>query len=115
MLNKKNVTLAVASGLTLAAAGAAVAGGSADTTFDSVYTQLKDWLNGSLGKVLAGAFVLVGVIAGVARQSLMGFAVGVGAGVGLFNIGTIIDSLFTATLAHAPAATEAVQMLNGLN
>lgn len=89
--------------------------GTGGTEFDGVWTTLTDWMEGTLGKIAAGAMILVGIIAGVARQSLMAFAVGIGGGVGLYNAPTIIDNVMTATLEHVPAATQAVITLsNGL-
>lgn len=89
--------------------------GTGGTEFDTVWTTLTDWMEGTLGKIAAGAMILVGIIAGVARQSLMAFAVGIGGGVGLYNAPTIIDNVMTATLENAPAATQAVITLsNGL-
>ncbi len=75
-----------------------LASAGADATFNAALTQISGWLSGSLGKLISVALVAVGIIAGIARQSLMGFAVGIGAGLGLANASTIIDGLFTATL-----------------
>ena len=88
--------------------------GTGGTEFDTVWTTLTDWMQGTLGKIAAGAIVLVGIIAGVARQSIMAFAVGVGGGIGLYNTPTIIDNIMTATLANVPAATGLFQLTNGL-
>lgn len=85
-----------------------VLAGTGGTEFASVWTTLSDWMQGTLGKIASGAMILVGIIAGVARQSLMAFGVGIGGGVGLYNTPTIIDNVMTATLDHIPAATEAV-------
>ncbi|MEZ9922388.1 TraA family conjugative transfer protein, partial [Vibrio breoganii] len=52
----------------------------------------------SLGKGIAIAFVMVGIVMGVVRQSLMAFAIGVGAALGLNYTPTIIGNLFTAIL-----------------
>jgi conjugal transfer pilus assembly protein TraA len=40
--------------------------------------QISDYMQGSLGKVLIGLIVLVGLAAAVVRQSLMSLAVAVG-------------------------------------
>ncbi len=89
--------------------------GAGGTEFDDVWTTLTDWMQGTLGKIAAGAMILVGIIAGVARQSLMAFAVGVGGGVGLYNAPTVVDNIITATLAHAPTLTGAATTIsNGL-
>ncbi|MCG8026309.1 MAG: hypothetical protein JAZ02_20410 [Candidatus Thiodiazotropha endolucinida] len=102
-------------GLVLCVAAAPAMAGTGGTEFADVWTTLTDWMQGTLGKIAAGAMILVGIIAGVARQSLMSFAVGVGGGIGLYNTPTIIDNMMTATLENAPAATQAVVTIsNGL-
>jgi len=63
-----------------------------------VYTDLTAWIQGNVGKVASLAMMLVGFIGGIARQSLMSFAVGVGGGLGLYNAPSIIDTVFNATL-----------------
>lgn len=94
-------------------AGTSTANGA--DAFQGVWTFLSDTMKGSLGRVAAGAMVLVGIIAGVARQSLMGFAVGTGAGVGVYAAPGVIEDMVSATLAAAPAATSAVLSIsNGL-
>ncbi|MNR61589.1 hypothetical protein D3C85_1833820 [compost metagenome] len=58
-------------------------------------------MQGTLGRVVAGSMVLVGIVSGIVRQSIMSFATGVGGGVGLYNTPTIIESIMTATLPVA--------------
>jgi len=65
-----------------------------------VYTSLTEWTKGSVGKVISMGMILVGIVGGIARQSLMAFATGIGGGLGLYNADTIIDTVFNATL-HA--------------
>lgn len=72
--------------------------GTNSSEFNAVYTLLTNWMQGSLGKLIASAFIVVGLIAGVLRNSLMGFAVGVAAGLGLFTAPGIINAVVTATL-----------------
>ncbi len=72
--------------------------GTGGTAFDAVWNTLKDWTQGTLGRIIAGAMVIVGLVAGIARQSLMGFALGVGGGMGLYNTPTVIESVMSATL-----------------
>lgn len=74
------------------------AAGTGTGPFDTVWTMIVTWTQSGLGRVIAGTLVLVGIVAGIARQSLMAFATGIGAGIGLYNMPTIIDSIFTATL-----------------
>ena len=77
----------------LAHAGASIGG-----PLDDVYTTLTTWTQGSIGKVVMLSFILVGVVAGIARQSLLAFAVGIGAGLGTYNAPVIVDTVFTAVL-----------------
>lgn len=96
-------------------AGAQNNGTTGATAFDTVWEWLSDAMSGSLGRVAAGAMILVGVVAGIARQSIMGFAVGVGAGIGLYSSPMVIDAMMTATLAHAADATQAITSItNGM-
>ena len=99
LANKKEVAITVALmvALFLAMAGSLHAG-AGGTEFDDVWTTIKDWTQGSLGRVVAGAMVLIGIASGIARQSLMAFALGVGGGIGLFYAPTVLESILSATL-----------------
>ena len=74
--------------------------GTGGDEFSDVWTTIKDWTQGTLGRVVAGSMILVGIISGVARQSLMAFAIGIG----LYNAPTIIESILTATVPEGGAA-----------
>ncbi|MGR5178821.1 TraA family conjugative transfer protein [Vibrio mediterranei] len=69
-----------------------------DATFDTWVTQMTDWLEGSLGKGIAIGFVLIGIVVGMAQQSLMSFAIGVGAALGLNYTPSIMTGMFGAAL-----------------
>lgn len=71
---------------------------TSDNTFSSFTDQLTKWIEGSLGKGIAIAFVIVGIITGIARSSLMAIAIGMGAALGLSLTPTVIEKIFTATL-----------------
>lgn len=75
--------------------------GSGGGAFDDVWLTIKDWTQGTLGRVIAGSMILVGVVGGIARQSLMAFAMGIGGGMGLYNAPTVVESIMSATLEHA--------------
>lgn len=85
-----------AAALTLAPE-AAVAG-TGGTEFQATYDMLISWMTGLLGRIIAIAFIIVGLIAGVARQSILSFAIGIAAGLGLFMAPDIIDAVVSATL-----------------
>lgn len=89
--------------------------GTGGQPFDTVWQNLKDWMQGTLGRIICAAFVLVGLIAGVARQSMMAFAIGLSAGFGLYYTPDIIESIVTATLPHGHWMLSAAhQLSNGL-
>jgi conjugal transfer pilus assembly protein TraA len=72
--------------------------GTGGEAFDDVWSTLTDWTQGSLGRIIAGSMVLVGIVGGIARQSLMAFALGVGGVMGLYNTPTVVESVLSATL-----------------
>lgn len=82
----------------------ALVAGTGGTEFDNVWTWLVDVTQGTLGRILAGSMVLVGVVGGIARQSLMAFATGIGGALGLNYAPDIIDAVMSATInvAHLP-------------
>lgn len=83
--------------LVLLYAAAAHAGTGGGDGFDSVWAAISEYLKGTMGRVLVGLIVIVGVAAGVVRQSLMSFAVAVGAAIGLFYSPEIIEGIITST------------------
>ncbi|EWY35819.1 hypothetical protein N825_34220 [Skermanella stibiiresistens SB22] len=88
--------------------------GTGGSAFDDVYTTIKDWTSGYLGKSIALGLVLYGVGAGVAKQSLGGFATGMGGGVGLNYAPDVVESVVSATLPVAQASAEAMQLVVGV-
>ena len=84
-------------GLLLAAPDMALAG-AGGAEFQGAYDMLTGWMTGILGRIIAITFIVVGLVAGVMRQSIMGFVVGIAAGLGVFVAPDIIDNIVTATL-----------------
>lgn len=82
--------------------------------FEDVWMTVKDWTQGTLGRVIAGAMILVGIIGGIARQSLMSFALGIGGGIGLYNAPDIIERIVGATIAQVPVVESVARLSNGL-
>jgi conjugal transfer pilus assembly protein TraA len=80
------------------AISATATAGTTGTEFSALYTLLTGWMTGFLGRVVAVIFIIIGVIAGAARQSIMGFVLGIAAGVGMFLAPAIVDGVVTATL-----------------
>lgn len=89
--------------------------GTGGTEFDDIWTTITDWTQGTLGRIIAGSMILVGIVGGIARQSIMAFAMGIGGGVGLYNSPTVVEAIMTATLESAEKmAPAAIQISNGL-
>lgn len=106
------VTLGVlafaAAGMALAATGGgAVDGGTGGSDIlQSVYNLLQSAVTGSVGKVLVLLLIVIGIAGGMFRGSLTAFALGVGAGIGLYFAPTVINAIFSATvMPHAIAAS----------
>ena len=84
-------------GLMLAAPETVLAG-AGGAEFQGAYDMLTGWMTGILGRIIAITFIVVGLVAGVMRQSIMGFVVGIAAALGAFVAPDIIDNIVTATL-----------------
>lgn len=82
--------------------------GTGGDAFTDVSDTLKDWTQGTLGRIVAGAMVLVGIVGGIARQSLMAFALGIGGGMGLYNTPTVVESVMSATLPVVASTQEVI-------
>jgi len=82
--------------------------GGGGAAFTDVWDTIVEWTQGTLGRIIAGGMVIVGIVAGIARQSLMAFALGIGGGMGLYNTPTVIESILTSTLPVVAPATEAL-------
>lgn len=101
-LNRQNMKSVLAAAAIIAlGVTAAHATGTEQAGFSAVWTTITDYMQGSLGRVLVGLIVIVGVAAAVVRQSLMVFAVAVGAAIGLFYSPDIIEGMMSSTEAVA--------------
>lgn len=98
-------------------AGSVIAGQGGDE-FSAVYDTLVDWSQGTLGRIIAIAMILVGLVAGVVRQSIMAVVIGVAGGMALYNAPTVIEAIMTANpsvTATSAAFADAVKLLaNGM-
>jgi conjugal transfer pilus assembly protein TraA len=77
-----------------------------DTTFDNTWNTMQGWLQGSLGRVLSATFITIGLVYGAARQSVMGFATGAGAGIGMNTAPGVIGQIVGASLPTVAAARD---------
>lgn len=95
--------------------------GTTGTEFQIVYDTLTDWVNGYLGRTIAFSFLILGLMVGIARQSLIAIAVSGACGFGLLIAPTVLDNILSATVTDetfvmadvvAPAAPAAMIGVN---
>jgi conjugal transfer pilus assembly protein TraA len=79
-------------------APALVQAGTGGTEFNSLYTLMTGWMQGTMGRLIAVATGTLGILAGMYRGSLMLGLSGIGAAVMMFFLPTIIGGIVTATL-----------------
>ena len=72
--------------------------GTGGTEFDDVWDELEGWAEGALGRVISVGLLVVGLAAGIVRQSIMAAVPAAGAGLALSIGPGVIDDMFTATL-----------------
>lgn len=104
---KKYAGAAVTVGLAALVMSSTAFAGSGGEALEDVWIEISDFTQGTLGRIIAGLMVVVGLGAGIMRQSLMGFVSGVGAGIGLYNTPTVLDALVGATVPLAEVAHKA--------
>lgn len=75
-----------------------VQAGTGGTEFNSLYTLMTGWMQGTMGRLIAVATGTLGILAGMFRGSLMLGLSGIGAAVMMFFLPTIIAGIVTATL-----------------
>lgn len=75
------------------AAGATSAFAASDSDFEEVFQLLADWSQGSLGKLVSLAAVIVGVGIGIVRQSIMAAVIGIAMAVVVQYAPTIIGNI----------------------
>lgn len=72
--------------------------GTGGTEFNSAYTTLTGWLQGDLGRLLAAALLIVGLVIGVTRQSIMAAVPAIACGLVATVAPTIIGAVVTANI-----------------
>lgn len=72
--------------------------GTGTGPLDTVYTTFMGWTEGNMGRLIAAIFAIVGIVAGIARQSIIAFVMCFGVAIGFANLQAILSSVMTATL-----------------
>ena len=93
--------------------GSAMAG-TGGSEFDQVYDTLIDWMQGTLGRIIAITMLFVGIAYGVVRQSIIAAVVFVASGLVLYNAQAVIEAVMTATVVSADKVALVASLSNGL-
>lgn len=64
----------------------------------NMFSNLAYYTQTSVGKIITLLIIVAGLAAGIMRQSLWAFVLGVGGGLGLYNSPDIVVTLFPAML-----------------
>ena len=89
--------------------------GTQGTEFDTVYTTIVGWAQGTLGKIIALAMFVTGAAVGVVRQSLLAAVPAIGGALALYAAPTVIGNIMTATIhgtSHVLPAAVSLGLMN---
>jgi conjugal transfer pilus assembly protein TraA len=96
MKQSRFLKLAVVATVATIATTAALAG--SDTTFSTTATKVKDWMEGSLGRLFALGSLAVGLGVGIVKQSVMAVVVGAGMGLAASTAPGVVNTLLSAAM-----------------
>ena len=72
--------------------------GTGGTEFNVAYTTITGWLQGDLGRLIAASLLVVGLVVGVVRQSIMAAVPAIACGLVATVAPTIIGAVVTAVI-----------------
>jgi len=72
--------------------------GSGGQELESIWTLIKEWSEGTLGKIVSGAMAAVGLVGSIVRQNLWPIAIGLGSSIGFANFPSVIETINSATV-----------------
>lgn len=72
--------------------------GTGGTEFSAAYTTITEWLQGDLGRLIAASLLIVGLVMGVVRQSIMAAVPAIACGLVATVAPTIISAVVTAVI-----------------
>ena len=97
MLNRSRVFMTAVFAICCLSSAITMAG-TGGTEFNSAYTTLVDWLQGDLGRLIAAALLVVGLVMGVVRQSIMAAVPAIACGLVATVAPTIIGAVVTPVI-----------------
>jgi conjugal transfer pilus assembly protein TraA len=72
--------------------------GTGGAEFNPAYTTITNWLQGDLGRLIAASLLVVGLVMGVVRQSIMAAVPAIACGLVATVAPTIIGAVVTAVI-----------------
>jgi conjugal transfer pilus assembly protein TraA len=96
--NKTFLSVAFAAAVTCCLMPALSFAGAGGTEFAPAYTTITDWLQGDLGRLIAASLLIVGLVMGVVRQSIMAAVPAIACGLVATVAPTIIGAVVTAVI-----------------
>lgn len=72
--------------------------GTGGAEFNGAYTTITNWLQGDLGRLIAASLLVVGLVMGVVRQSIMAAVPAIACGLVATVAPTIIGAVVTAVI-----------------
>lgn len=103
--------LLVASALVLVAVPEFARAGAGGAEFDEIWDKLVGWMQGTPGKIVMIMSFIVAVVAGIVGQSLEGFMISLGIGIGVYYAPMLTEGIVTATLPLAAVTLPALTAL----
>lgn len=85
-------------GAGLVAVSGAASAATGDATFDQIVTTLQDWAEGSLGRTISLAMLIVGIATGIVRQSVIAAVAGVAGALVMAYGPQVLLGIFTYTV-----------------
>jgi len=83
---------------TLMVVAASANAGTGGASFNTIYQTIRDWAEGTLGKILAISAFIIGMGIGIVRQSILAIVLGLAFAVSMAYAPAVIDGVFTFAL-----------------
>lgn len=80
--------------------GGSASSGNVDPEMAKLVQTMTDFVGGTLGKIIALMMVIIGIVQGIARQSIVGFVMGVAPAIAISQMPAVIEGIIGAELGE---------------
>jgi len=80
--------------------GGSATGGTVDPEMAKLVQTMTDFVGGTLGRIIAMIMIIVGIIQGVARQSIAGLVMGIAPAIALFQAPAVLEGILGAEVGE---------------